>query len=76
MSNETASRWVAITANDTTDFPTCRALYISGGGTLVVNWLGGPSGGTSFTNVQAGTVLPIAASRVYTTSTATVIALY
>lgn len=72
-----ARRAAAITPSDsaTSDDPT-RAIYVGGAGNLRVDMV---SGGTvTFSNLAAGTVLPIQVTRVYATSTTAtlLIALY
>lgn len=63
-----ARRAVATTTSDTvsSDDPT-RAIYIGSGGSLRVEMVSG--GVVTFTNVPAGTLLPIQVTRVYTTGT-------
>lgn len=64
----------AITPNDSTVFsqPT-RAIYVGSGGNLTVQMVGYDNSNTilTFTNLFSGTILPIRAQRVYTTTTAT-----
>lgn len=72
-----ATKIVAVTPSDTVDLsPPCAALYIGGAGNVKVTAVDG--GTETFTAVPAGTILPVAASRVFSTlTTATsVIALY
>ena len=64
----------AITPNDSTVFsqPT-RGIYVGGSGNITLQMVGYDNSNTilTFTNVFAGTVLPLRVQRVYTTSTAT-----
>lgn len=63
-----ARRAAAVTTSDATvyDEPT-RAIYVGGAGNLRVDMV---SGGTvTFTNLMAGTVLPVQVTRIYATST-------
>lgn len=63
-----ARRAAAITPNDVTTFeePT-RGIYVGGTGNVKVDMV---SGGTvTFSNVVAGTILPIQVVRVYATGT-------
>jgi hypothetical protein len=68
----------AVTPSDSTVFggPT-RGLYVGVGGNVTVDMV---NGGTSitFTNVQPGSLLPIQATRVYSTGTnaTSIVALY
>ena len=57
-----------ITTDDTTVYsePT-RAIYVGGYGNMKVDMVGG--GTVTFTNIQAGTILPIQVVRVYATGT-------
>lgn len=59
----------AVTPNDSTDLTnTARALYIGGAGDVVVDMVG--SGSTiTFAGLAAGTILPVRAARVRSTST-------
>jgi hypothetical protein len=71
-----ASGAAAVTPSDTTELGPCRALYIGGTGNVVVHM---PSRDTSvtFSNVLAGTILPVSARRVMAATTATnIVALY
>jgi len=66
----TTSSWkyAAITKSDTTDFDVlCRAIYVGGAGNVVAVMYDGTA--VTFTGVPAGTLLPIAARRVNSTST-------
>jgi hypothetical protein len=57
-----------ITPNDTTDLSTfSRAVYVGGAGNLRVTMLGGQT--VTFSNVAAGTMLPIRVSRIWATGT-------
>nr|DAL11089.1 MAG TPA_asm: hypothetical protein [Bacteriophage sp.] len=63
-----ARRAAAVTTSDSavSDDPT-RALYVGGAGNVKVDMV---SGGTvTFSNVAAGTLLPIQVTRVYATGT-------
>jgi hypothetical protein len=65
----------AVTPSDSTEI-NCRALYIGGTGSVVLQM---PNRDTSitFTGVLAGTVLPVSARRVMAATTATnIVALY
>lgn len=53
-----------------------RALYIGGGGTLIVVLAGDAKTIISFVGVQAGTILPIAAKKILAGSATDVLALY
>lgn len=65
-----ARKAFAITPNDTNDLiEVTRAIYVGGGGTLSVQMIDGND--IDFANVPAGTILPIRAQRVKTTSSAT-----
>jgi hypothetical protein len=68
---------VAVTPSDTVDFAegVCRALYIGTGG-AVVAVVNGTA--VTFANTQSGSVVPIQASRVNSTSTTAsdIVALY
>lgn len=67
----------AVTLSDSTNFPNgvCRALYVGTGGNVVAIVNGTA---VTFVNVQGGSILPIEASRVNSTSTtaANLVALY
>ena len=73
-----ANDYVTITPNDSNDLNrVCRGLYIGTTGDLAI--IGQPgSSAVTFSNVAAGTVLPLRASRVMATNTtaANIIALY
>ena len=56
-----------ITPSDSTVFSQTRGLYIGGGGNLKVRSLLGQT--VTFTNVQAGSILPIQVDMVYSTDT-------
>jgi metal-dependent HD superfamily phosphatase/phosphodiesterase len=68
----------AVTPSDSTDLPNgvARALYIGGGGTVVLDTYTQTS--LSFVGVQAGTILPVNVKRVRSTGTiaTNLIALY
>lgn len=66
-----------VAPNDSTDLTrTTRGLYVGGAGDVRV-LLDRDSAAVTFVGVQAGSVLPIRARRVYTASTATnMLALY
>jgi hypothetical protein len=67
----------AVTPNDSTDLPNgiCRALYIGGAGSVVVDTANSTS--ITFAGLTAGTILPINVKRVRTGGTATnLVALY
>lgn len=67
----------AVTPNDSTDLPNgpCRALYIGGAGSVVVDTANSTS--VTFAGLTAGTILPLNVRRVRTASTATnIVALY
>ncbi len=60
--------YLAVTKSDTTDFDTtCRAIYVGDGGDVVAVRRDGTT--VTFKNVQTGTVLPIIARRINSTST-------
>jgi hypothetical protein len=71
---------VVITASDTTDLPTTRAIYVGGTGDIAIvmpdhNLALGASAAAAqavdvvFSNVSAGTILPVQAVRVLSTGT-------
>ena len=67
----------AVTPNDSADLPNgiCRGLYIGGAGTLVLDTYSTTN--VTFAGLVAGTVLPVQAKRVRTSTTATsIVALY
>jgi len=70
-----ASAAAAVTPSDTTGFPVCAALYVGTGGTVVaiVNGVA-----ITFVNAQSGSILPVRATRVNSTSTtaSNIVALY
>lgn len=74
---ESAARAIAVTPSDSTNFTggICRALYVGTGGNVVAIVDGTA---VTFTNVQGGSILPIKASRVNSTSTtaSAIVALY
>jgi hypothetical protein len=70
-----ASKAFAITPNDSTDLAdVTRGLYTGTGGTIVCI-LNGDSASVTFTNVPAGTVLPLRVKRVLATGTTSSMAL-
>jgi hypothetical protein len=70
-----ASGAAAVTPSDTTEL-NCRALYIGGTGNVLVH-MPNRSGPVTFSNVLAGTVLPVSVRRVLVATTATdIVALY
>lgn len=74
---EPASHAYVVTPDSSNDIAyTTRGLWVGGAGTLVVDMQGGETNVT-FSGIAAGTLIPIRATRVYATSTATlIIALY
>ena len=68
----------AVTPNNDSDLPNgiCRALYIGGGGNVVLDTANNTS--LTFAGLQAGTILPLNVRRVRSTSTTatSIIALY
>lgn len=76
-STESASKAVAVTPSDATDFTDgeCRALYVGGAGNIVAIVNGSA---VTFVGATAGSVLPIRATRVNSTSTTatSIVALY
>jgi hypothetical protein len=77
-STEPSVDYAAVTPSDGTDLPdgVCRGLYIGSGGNLVVISQSGST--VTFTGVVTGSVLPIRAKRVKSTSTtaSSIVALY
>jgi hypothetical protein len=80
---------VAVTASDTTDLPVTRAIYIGGTGNIAIVMpdhnldLGASAAAAQalavvFSNVSAGTILPVQAVRVLSTGTTAtnIVALY
>lgn len=59
----------AVTASDSVDLENgpCRAIYVTAGGDVAVNLLGG--GTATLTSLSAGQILPIAVTRVLSTGT-------
>lgn len=58
----------AVTPSDSTDLPTiARALYVGGGGDLVITTKVGST--VTFADVPAGSLLPVRARRVRATGT-------
>lgn len=73
-----AENAVAVTPHDSTDFTyACRALYIGGAGNVSLETVGGQSA-VVFVGLPAGTILPVRATRVNSTSTTatSIVALY
>lgn len=68
----------AVTPNNDADLPNgiCRALYIGGGGNVVLDTLNNTS--ITFAGLQAGTILPLNVRRVRAASTTAtnIVALY
>ena len=58
---------IAITPADSDLVAPVRALYIGGSGNVKINDTG--NGAVTFVAVQAGTILPVMARRVYATGT-------
>jgi hypothetical protein len=70
-----ASAATAVTPSDTTQI-NCRALYIGGTGNVLVH-MPNSEVSVTFSNVLAGTVLPVSVRRVLAATTATnIVALY
>lgn len=61
-----AMRAAAITPSDSVNFERCTGIYVGGTGTVVAIINGNA---VTFTNVGSGTILPISATRVNSTST-------
>ena len=57
----------SITPSDTGNIAGMRGLYVGSGGNVKVDMQGGTT--ITFSNVISGTILPIKASRVYSTGT-------
>lgn len=57
----------AVTPSDSTDIRPTRAVYVGGAGDVKVDMAS--EGTVTFVGVNAGTVLPIQATRVYATGT-------
>lgn len=66
----------AVTPSDTNNIRTSRGLYVGGAGNIVVDMAYGTT--ITFVGVQAGTVLPLQVTRVYSTNTTAtnIVALY
>lgn len=67
----------AVTPSDSTNLTrTARALYVGGAGNVVVITASGTA--VTFTNVQAGSIIPVRARRVNSTNTTAtnIVALY
>ena len=76
--DDPASHALAITPNDGVDLTEVpRAIYIGTAGNLVVD-MHKTGTNITFSNVQAGTLLPLRVSRVYATGTSAgaIVALY
>lgn len=58
---------IAITPSDSDLVTPVRALYIGGSGNVTINDTGG--GAVTFAGVQAGSILPVMARRVWATGT-------
>lgn len=70
-----ARRTAAVTPSDSTDLTGCRALWISGAGTVVLRCVDDTASVTL--TVPAGTLLPVFAKRVMAASSATgIVAFY
>lgn len=72
-----ATKAADVTLHDSNTLtPSCAALWVGTGGTVKVTLADG--GTVSFTNVPSGSVLPVAASVVWSTGTtaSAIIALY
>jgi hypothetical protein len=77
LTNDPYTNAVAVTPHDTNDLTyVTRGVYVGGAGTLKVNMQ--DSGTVTFTGVPVGTLLPIRATRVYSTGTTatTILALW
>ena len=70
--------FVAVTPHDSTNFTAgpCRSLYVGGAGNVVI--VGLDNAAVTFTGVTAGTILPLCARRVNSTSTTatSIVAIY
>jgi len=66
----------SITPSDTTDINTTRGLYVGGAGSVKVDTEGGNA--VTFQGIASGSLLPIRATRVYSTGTTAtnIVALY
>jgi len=66
--NDPGNRAAAVTPNDSADLEfVCRALWVGGAGNVSLITIGGDT--VTFTGVPAGTLLPVRAARVRSTST-------
>lgn len=73
--NFPAAGAAAITPSDSTEL-NCRAIYVGGGGNVVVQ-MPGRDTSITFSNVLAGTFMPVSARRVMAATSATnLVALY
>jgi len=73
-----ATRAVAITPHDTTELTeTTRAIYVGGAGNIVMT-LEGDTAAVTFVSVSSGSILPVRAKLVKSTSTTatSLVALY
>ncbi len=67
MAQPTYTGFVAVTPSDTAKISKTAGLWIGGAGSVAV--LGVNSASVTFTNVAAGTLLPIAVTQVLATGT-------
>ena len=68
LTNDPLTNALAVTPHDTNDLVyVTRGVYVGGAGTLKVNMQ--DQGTVTFTGVPVGTLLPIRATRVYSTGT-------
>jgi hypothetical protein len=76
MSTDPGYDAAAVTPSDTTHLGNVRALYIGGAGDVRIDTEGGST--VTFVGVQAGSILPVRAARVYSTSTTatSIVAIY
>jgi len=77
QSSDPYTNAIAVTPHDTNDLTyVTRGVYVGGAGTVKVNMQ--DSGTVTFTGVPVGTLLPIRATRVYSTGTTatTILALW
>jgi hypothetical protein len=72
-----AKRGVAVTPSDSTDLGEPRALWVGGAGDVAMRFTGSGATTVTLVGVPAGTLLPVAASKVMAATTATsIVALY